>query len=421
MFVLFLLLFFLILNILYYKLISIRLSLIYLVTFQIYFIIIGLFIRYLNSVFQDLSSLYFLICWYLSFVLGLTLAYMFYKGKNKIIIGTFINDYNLQNKKLIYLIIFFLFLTLCIYHFVKLEIPLFSEELETLRFKQAESGLIGIPSRTVNFGIYFYLIFILLGYFYRLVNLKMFFIFFLTGSAIIILIGHKSAPFVIFSILLLVYRFSSGRVKVTILLLLLVFLFFSIIYLSLIITKYYTLSSYKLLDYIVNRIFFISSDIFDFTVGYYKSIYPYGLGKGILVDFQYLLYKIAGIHSTTVNYDISSNYYQSTAFAVPVTITIFGYLYLEFDFIVTMLISMMVGFIYYYVYIKGNLSYGLYKKSLYLYIEFVLADIITKGNPIYSILNYFYPVYFFLFVEKFLEFLLIGKKYIRLSYLIKQN
>lgn len=296
----------------------------------------------------------------------------------------FVRKGRLKNQ---YLLVYGLVFLLCAYHYSVVGIPLFSSEIEIARFSAAESGFYGLPSRVVNYSIIFILLSLLIMKMYRFIGIRELLILSIFPVIVILFSGSKAALFVVVHFLLLTNRLRKTRLSRTgiILLLISVLTYFAITF-----SLYETSVENSIFQYVFDRLTIINADTFDYIVHTYKDIYPYGNGTGLINDFLYPLYKLAGQDVVTVNTLISSAFYNVPAsrFTVPVTPSIFGYFYLEFGFIISAILTFVVGYAFMSFHCLANKKIVLWSKILVLYVEYMLFIAIASGNPIYVFINY---------------------------------
>ncbi|QCU89547.1 O-antigen polymerase [Thiomicrorhabdus sediminis] len=276
----------------------------------------------------------------------------------------------------------------CVYHYFIVGIPLFSEEVETLRFQASHSGFFGLPSRIVNFSILFYLVLLLVLYYFKFINIKVLLVFIIFPILVILFAGFKSSIVVIIHLLILTYRLTDNRIK---------FFYMVVALVPVVIYVFFTFSQYKTLQdqdlfvYILNRLTVINANTFDYIIDVFHSDYSFGYGYGVLNDLVYPFMRLIGNSDVyTVNTALSASFYgvELGDFTVPVTPSIFGYFYLEFGFIGAVILSFLSGWLYVYTYVCANKSRTMLKASLFLFSEYMLFIAYGSGNPVYVLVNY---------------------------------
>jgi hypothetical protein len=379
--------FILILIFLILKKLGYNLSTLHLLLLNFVLKVVGLYLIGIES--GEFKSLEYFLYFFVSFLIGL----FFYSSINKEIISSIIrpkiaNVQNIKDLKLEYIIITLIILFFITYHYIKLGVPLFSSETEILRFQASSSGLLGIPSRIVNFSIIFYFIYLLFMYYYKLIDKKNLFLFSLVPIITILLSGSKSSVIVIFELFMASYRFSSNRLKIK------HFLFFftaSLIYFYYTFPKYQSLKELNILTYVLQRLTVINANTFDYIIDVFAPSFSLDFDSVIINDLIYPFNKLFGRSDVmTVNTILSSSFYNVKGFdfAVPVTPGIFGYYYLEFGFYGTIILSFLSAILYVKIYMNANKSVPLVKKTFFVFLEYMLYIAYSTGNPIYTFINY---------------------------------
>jgi oligosaccharide repeat unit polymerase len=369
------------------KILGLKFTLLHLLLLGFTLKLVGLYFMGNNS--GEYKSFVYFLYFYMSFIMGIfTYTYL---RRSKISKISKVTVLEIKNKK--YLNIEYIFLTLVlalfiVYHYSVIGIPLFNSEVETLRFQAASSGLFGLPSRIVNYSILFYFIYLLLLFYYSFLNKFIFGLFALLPVSVILFAGFKSSILVILHLLIVTYRFSNIKLRIRYFLYVFIPVFGYVVF---VFGQYKTLQDQDFFAYLIERLTIINANTFDYIIDSYYEKYTLGFGLGFLNDLLYPFMKLLGNNSVhTVNTMLSMDFYsvQEGGFSVPVTPSIFGYYFLEFGFIGTLISSFLSGIFYVYIYIKGNESIKIFHRSIFLFTEYMLFISYGSGNPMYVFVNY---------------------------------
>ncbi len=315
-------------------------------------------------------------------------------SKSKLITKTDI--YKGSNNKLKYFLfccagLLILTILAVIYHYSVVGIPSLSEDVEVLRFQASKSGLFGIPSRIVNFGIYIILIHILIAKKNGLIDLKMYLVALVLALIVMLCSGSKSSLLTLLIVMVTVSRFIFNNTK-KLIIVGVALLLASTCYAYYISLQFATTKYGNLLSYFIMRLFTIGPDTFNFIVEEYTVKTGLSYGVDLIKDLLYPFIKLinpAASEMTLIS-TISKDFYNTPdgSFIVPITPSIFGYLYTQFGFITTIVLSTILGYMTSILYLNANTETNYYKKCYFVMLEYIMFISVTNGNFIYTITNF---------------------------------
>jgi hypothetical protein len=287
---------------------------------------------------------------------------------------------------------------LFIYHMVKMGIPII-RNTEIDRFNFIGSGLFGIPGRIYLYGLPFLFIFTFV-YKEAVINshkhFKYLFSFiFLVFVISRILGGFKSGLINIVALIILAKITLYGPINFfNIIKEYFIFIIVSICYALWMSTKFSSiLNIYSSLGkYFFERVFIIPAlpSVFIFSNNMFNGYFLYFLNDIKYYFGRYFnLFKPDNFPTVKI---ISAYIYNTplteTSFLVPVTITSVSELYLNFGFIVSLILILFIGYIFGRIFFISRIKNNYLQIAMLIVIQDAFIEFITKGNLFYIIFNY---------------------------------
>lgn len=278
-------------------------------------------------------------------------------------------------------------LLLAFYHYAIVGLPIFSDNIDMARFQQRESGLFGIPSR---FAVYFpslILITSVLLYQSKNIGKKTFIFWILVSLFFFTAQGNKSSILSFVFVLLCTKRFwnfpvVSRKILITFMLTGIGFLYFTF-------GKYSTLADSGFLDYMIQRMTYISLDPI-YTAFRAQGFNADAIASSIIInDLTYPIAQVLGSDVSTFNTQLSRHIYgfDSNQFSVPVTPSLLAYYKYEFGTFGSIIACLITGVIIGKIFLKSTNCRNVGTLSIFVFSEYQIYTGLTSGNLFYMILN----------------------------------
>lgn len=337
------------------------------------------------------------------FCIGLIIGKHFLKA-NRIISENIYNfkpqKHIAKNKSLMFAIAIVLLFTA--YHYLLIGIPLFSKDIEELRFSFQNSGLLGIPSRLATYGPVVMILFATVYFSTMQINKNAMVKILILSLFLLMLQGHKSSPAILIIALIIAQRIDL-KVKQVLKWFVVLVVPIILIYVYYVFKMMQSLNYYSFISYIVARFSIISITPIKYI--YYSS---QSLDLDLLVpslilhDLIYPFAKIMGTHVETFNTQLSRALYgiKPYDFTVPVTPTFIGYFFVDFGYYGSFIAAFIVGYLCVWLYNKTMTCRNINALGGLLYLEYVMYVGLTSGNPFYLIPNALLALLLFMFFIK---------------------
>ncbi|SHP75672.1 Uncharacterised protein [Mycobacteroides abscessus subsp. abscessus] len=313
-----------------------------------------------------------------------------------------------KNNKLIYVdkVFITLVLLLVFYHFVVGGIPLLSNNVEIDRFSFNSSGLGGIPSRMVLFGLPFIVIYatILNKRYKNLFPNKYLIIIWCLFFIFKILSGFKGVIVEIVYFSLFVFAIKGEAVSIRKLISFKYFLYIgiAILFAGFMSLKYTSLGLNTLesvINYLALRLTVMPAEPGYFAINNINTLNYWG--SPLLNEFIYFIEKYSKIQLTISNefpidMIVSSNIYNTALnysnFIVPVTVGGYAVFYLSFGLYLSFFVMFIAGFIYKFLLIKVNVVRSPFTAAVFGLIIYRMHIFILSGGFWYFVINTFATV-----------------------------
>lgn len=351
--------------------------------------------------------------WYYNLISGILLfisynifrKYYLKKSNKKLARNKKLQETPEINIGFIYIILFFI-----MYHFAVAGIPILDENVEISRFDFSSSGLMGIPGRMVQYGIYFLVFYTGYYYFFEGRYKKYFVISMIFFCLCKLLSGFKGGMYDILVMIVLLIALSKKTYKIKLffsakfVMIIIISIFFAVFILS----RYNFTNQKNLLEYFMDRLTVIQAEAGNFMLNnmekdnYFYNDFVFYVRKYLKIDLNpeighFALEKIVSANKNNIKLSNSN-------FIVSVTIGAFNELLFNLNPILAFAGFVILGAGYGYIekiMKKGNVSPYQYA-SLGLII-YMITLYISKGGLMYYVMNYI------LLSAVFLVFFYIGK------------
>lgn len=298
-----------------------------------------------------------------------------------------------------------LFIFLTIYHYYIVGIPIFSNEVETIRFAAAQSGLFGIPSRIAVYGpaILFFTSIIL--YLKGFLSNKIFYFSLITIGVLLSFQGSKSSLVQIIFLGIICFRFLPKKFVKQIWPLVLFFTIISFSYIYYVFSIFSSSNDLEFFSYLAQRMSVISQAP---KIALIDEDIQFKLFTGSIFfnDLFYPFSKVLGMDIETSNIQLSRFIYniEDGDFTVPVTPGITAYAFVELGEIGAYIFMLLLSLFILYLYHKTTHSHSIYSIIFILTTEYLLYVGITSGNIFYLVGNTYFIVLFLWFFERVFYF-----------------
>lgn len=272
-------------------------------------------------------------------------------------------------------------------HYVIVGIPFLSGSFDEVRFLQANSGYLGIPSRFASYMPSIMMLVFVFYLFNREVPAWQRRIMMLLVFVVFLFQGHKSS--VLQMILLAVIAYPYCEIKSQLRSNLKWFLVLSMIAGYYLFSKLATIQGFDLLTYLISRYSIIMHSSSEYLIEMEISDFTLFMNNPVINDLLYPLNKILSSGYETLNTQLSRKVYgvNEGDFSVPVTPGFFAYHYFSFGSYFEKIIAVLIGVVTGLLDDKSRLTQRPLIKLACCFFSYWIYIGYTSGNLYYLISN----------------------------------
>lgn len=275
------------------------------------------------------------------------------------------------------------------YHYAKVGLPLFNENLDEARFQAIESGFFGIPSRFAIYGpsICAFLLLILLNG--HCVSFKIFAISSLTIVVLLFLQGSKSSVAQYIIIAAIVYNYLDRDIRTKVNWIGVTIIILAVLGFSFVLERLNSIQDKNFATYLSSRL--TDQSMIPVTALIDEPVRLRLLSPFMMInDFIYPFAKIVGASVEASNEQLSRYIYgvRPGEFSVPVTPGFLAYTFRDFGNPLFYLVILTYAYLCRYFYFKIENTKSIYVVWFFLCAQYMLYVGLTSGNVFYLAPNF---------------------------------